>query len=289
MGDPDSPILTKCQVLAGANDRVIAGSASEGALRDDVETLQVCRLVGGVATVADQGELDEAAVRPLLEVVADGLVCARPGVHPSVDPEDETPRAAAPGWPPPHPSPPLPPPREYGAPRYAARLAPWLRGRSPPSSWQRWSWSGSSCCSPVTATTAEPTGVRSSGRPSPARPRRRLVDRAPAGTAAPYRCWDGSDAQTLRDCSRPTGEQGLPGSSRSWPSSGAGSRPQTGSGRGAAASSARRGSSDGSRVQLGYYQWESVRAGVAFYGAQDLTRADENGFHRMDRPRATAP
>ena len=34
----------------------------------------MCRLVGGVATVADQAELDEAAVRPLLEVVADGLV-----------------------------------------------------------------------------------------------------------------------------------------------------------------------------------------------------------------------
>ena len=50
------------------------GSASEGALRDGVDTIQVCRLVGGVATVADQGELDAAAVRPLLEVVADGLV-----------------------------------------------------------------------------------------------------------------------------------------------------------------------------------------------------------------------
>jgi hypothetical protein len=34
----------------------------------------VIRLVGGVATVADQSELDAAAVRPLLEVVVDGLV-----------------------------------------------------------------------------------------------------------------------------------------------------------------------------------------------------------------------
>ncbi len=34
----------------------------------------MCRLVGGVATVADQGDLDEAAVRPLLEVVADGML-----------------------------------------------------------------------------------------------------------------------------------------------------------------------------------------------------------------------
>jgi AcrR family transcriptional regulator len=74
MGDPDSPIRTKCQVLRGAHDRVIAALREQDALRDDVETLQVIRLVGGVATVADQSGLDEAAVRPLLEVVADGLV-----------------------------------------------------------------------------------------------------------------------------------------------------------------------------------------------------------------------
>ena len=74
MDDPDSPILTKCQVLRRANDRVVERLRDDGALKDGVETLQVCRLVGGVATVADQSGLDEAAVRPLLEVVADGLV-----------------------------------------------------------------------------------------------------------------------------------------------------------------------------------------------------------------------
>ena len=74
MGDPDSPILTKCQVLTRASDRVVERLREEGALKDGVETLQMCRLVGGVATVADQSGLDDAAVRPLLEVVADGLV-----------------------------------------------------------------------------------------------------------------------------------------------------------------------------------------------------------------------
>lgn len=74
MGDPDSPILTKCQVLRGAHDKVIDRLRSEGALREDVETLQVIRLVGGVATVADQSEMSAEAVKPLLEVVADGLV-----------------------------------------------------------------------------------------------------------------------------------------------------------------------------------------------------------------------
>ncbi|MBB3045282.1 TetR family transcriptional regulator [Nocardioides soli] len=74
MGDPDSPIITKCQVLAEANQRVIDRLRQGGALREDIETLQVCRLVGGIATVADQGDLDAPAVRPMLEVVADGLL-----------------------------------------------------------------------------------------------------------------------------------------------------------------------------------------------------------------------
>jgi AcrR family transcriptional regulator len=74
MGDPNSPIRTKCQVLTSANDRIIERLRDDGALRDGVDTVQVCRLVGGIATVADQGDLDTAAVRPLLEVVADGLL-----------------------------------------------------------------------------------------------------------------------------------------------------------------------------------------------------------------------
>ncbi len=74
MGDPDSPIRTKCQVLTDANAKVVERLRDEGALTDGVETLQVCRLIGGVATVADQSDLDETAVRPMLEVVADGLV-----------------------------------------------------------------------------------------------------------------------------------------------------------------------------------------------------------------------
>jgi AcrR family transcriptional regulator len=74
MNDPDSPIRNKCQVLRGAHDRVIAALREQDALREDVETLQVIRLVGGIATVADQSQLDDGAVLPLLEVVADGLV-----------------------------------------------------------------------------------------------------------------------------------------------------------------------------------------------------------------------
>ena len=74
MGNPESPITTKCQVLASANRRVIERLGEHGALREDVDVIQVCRLVGGVATVADQAELDADAVRPMLAVVADGLM-----------------------------------------------------------------------------------------------------------------------------------------------------------------------------------------------------------------------
>ncbi|GAA4756537.1 TetR/AcrR family transcriptional regulator [Nocardioides endophyticus] len=74
MGNPDSPIMTKCQVLSEANGRVIERLGEHNALRDDVDVIQVCRLVGGVATVADQAGLDADAVRPMLEVLADGLM-----------------------------------------------------------------------------------------------------------------------------------------------------------------------------------------------------------------------
>ena len=72
LGDPDSPILTKCQVLTSANGRVVEHLG--GSLRPGVDPIQMARLVGGVATVADQADLPSQAVRPLLEVVADGLL-----------------------------------------------------------------------------------------------------------------------------------------------------------------------------------------------------------------------
>jgi AcrR family transcriptional regulator len=74
MGDPASPIGHKCQVLASSMDRVLGELRDEDALKPGVEAVQACRLVGGVATVADQAELDADAVRPLLAVVADGLL-----------------------------------------------------------------------------------------------------------------------------------------------------------------------------------------------------------------------
>jgi AcrR family transcriptional regulator len=74
LGDEDSPIRTKCQVLTAANARIVARLSAEGALKPGVEPIQLGRLVGGVATIADQSELPPDAVRPLLEVLADGVL-----------------------------------------------------------------------------------------------------------------------------------------------------------------------------------------------------------------------
>jgi hypothetical protein len=74
MGDDTSPIRSKCEVLQAAGGRVLDELRAEGAVRDDVTPLQVARLVGGVATIADTSDLELATVRPMLEVIADGLL-----------------------------------------------------------------------------------------------------------------------------------------------------------------------------------------------------------------------
>ena len=74
MGNADSPLYGRYLVVAEANAMVLDRLVAEGVLRPGVNTLQVCRLVGGVAVVADQGELDATIVRPLLEIVVDGLL-----------------------------------------------------------------------------------------------------------------------------------------------------------------------------------------------------------------------
>jgi len=76
IGVEDSPIATKTRALVGQTQRVVEHLRAVGALRDDVDAVQMCRLVGGVAVVADQGDLDPDAVRSMLAVVADGLLRA---------------------------------------------------------------------------------------------------------------------------------------------------------------------------------------------------------------------
>lgn len=72
MGDPASPMLNKCQVLAAANQTVIEHLGDS--IRPGIDAIQLARLVGGVASTADAADLPEDSVRPLLEVLADGLL-----------------------------------------------------------------------------------------------------------------------------------------------------------------------------------------------------------------------
>ncbi|MFN2560488.1 MAG: TetR/AcrR family transcriptional regulator [Jatrophihabitans sp.] len=72
MEDETSPIQTKCQALRAANAQIIE-ELGDG-LRPGVDSLQFARLVGGIASVVDQGNLPAASVGPMLEVVVDGLL-----------------------------------------------------------------------------------------------------------------------------------------------------------------------------------------------------------------------
>ncbi|MBT2530928.1 TetR/AcrR family transcriptional regulator [Arthrobacter sp. ISL-48] len=72
LGDPGSPFAGKCRTYVNANQRLIDGLDS--ALRPGVEAMQISRLVGGLAAVADNSELPPESVAPMLAVVADGLL-----------------------------------------------------------------------------------------------------------------------------------------------------------------------------------------------------------------------
>ncbi|GGR58246.1 AcrR family transcriptional regulator [Nocardioides luteus] len=74
LGCQDSPLRTKCQAYADANERVLDAIAAGDALREDVDNLDVCRLLGGVATMADQASLEPEDVRPMLDVIANGVL-----------------------------------------------------------------------------------------------------------------------------------------------------------------------------------------------------------------------
>jgi AcrR family transcriptional regulator len=73
MDDPASPMYRKCRVMSDANRRVIDHLDEDGELRPGIDAANVMRLVSGVASVADTSHT-ELDVRPMLEVVVDGIV-----------------------------------------------------------------------------------------------------------------------------------------------------------------------------------------------------------------------
>ena len=72
MDDPASPIYKKCQVLVGANAKVL--DSVRDALRPGVESREVMRLVSGVASVAESTGLSPDQATPMLAIVLDGIL-----------------------------------------------------------------------------------------------------------------------------------------------------------------------------------------------------------------------
>jgi len=198
-----------------------------------------------------------------------------------VDPEE--PAGRAPAWPPSHPSPPPPPPREYGSP-----------GTEPPD--RRWLWgvlggavaitlfaggglwlvTGSADDQPTEA--AAPSTTAAVSPSESAAPEPSPVAEASTPPPSQVRCWDASTAPTVEQCSMPEGAAGL-----AWvfpQLSGQQCRPPK-QGRSGAVVQVLCSATlpDGTTVKLGYYQWSSVDAGLAYYDAQGLNRNDVNGFH----------
>lgn len=187
-----------------------------------------------------------------------------------MEPQQST---GAPVWPPPHPSPPPPPPREYRAPD------------SPPDRTWVWLVLGGAVVLVLTvlvgATLLGAAG--SDGRdladvppPAPA-PTDAATSPAASADGAPIRCWDGSGEEALDDCSLPSGEAGLAWVFPHLSEQRCGSPTRSGPGVVLRILCTTR-LADGSRIQLGYYQWESVEAGADFYDAQGLDAAEAGGF-----------
>jgi AcrR family transcriptional regulator len=73
---PDSDVLTLCRTtLARAGNELIERAQSEGAVRPDVEFLDVARIVGQIAVTPN---IDAAAKQRMLGIVLDGLRATSP-------------------------------------------------------------------------------------------------------------------------------------------------------------------------------------------------------------------
>ena len=179
------------------------------------------------------------------------------------------PAAVGGGWPPPHPSPPLPPPREYGAPGTPPRRAPYVVGAAVLA------------VVVVVALLVVLLGGDDGDAADRAAddPTTSAATESASETPAPaFTCWDGTGAAALEECSLPEGAAGLAWVFPQLSLSRCGEPTRTGPGVEVRILCTAR-FSDGSRIQLGYYQWQSVEAGVDFYEEQGLDPADAEGFH----------
>ncbi len=73
LGTTGSLTAEKAHGLVAANDTVLEHLRRSGQLREGVDSVQVCRLIGGVAASADQAHLDPNTTRELLDIIINGL------------------------------------------------------------------------------------------------------------------------------------------------------------------------------------------------------------------------
>ncbi len=115
--------------------------------------------------------------------------------------------------------------------------------------------------------TAPPTASTSTG------PAASTTPAAPA----PFQCWDGAAAQTLKDCSRPAGVEGLRWIFPAMAGEKCG-KPDTSGEKGLELRVlCLHRLADGTRIGVGYFQWASVQAGVDFYDGQGLEASNVPG------------
>jgi AcrR family transcriptional regulator len=77
LGDSTSTLASKWQALVVANTTVLRHLEAQRAIRAGADSIQICRLVGGVGSVADSGDLSRTDTRKLLGLVADALLVHR--------------------------------------------------------------------------------------------------------------------------------------------------------------------------------------------------------------------
>jgi AcrR family transcriptional regulator len=77
-GDEASPLRTAHAAVIEANKRVFDRARDTGVVAGPVDSIEISRLVTGVAMIAEQAHLDQADVRSMLAIVLNGLAQARP-------------------------------------------------------------------------------------------------------------------------------------------------------------------------------------------------------------------
>ncbi len=125
---------------------------------------------------------------------------------------------------------------------------------------------------------AQADGRSAADEPPPSAPPSDVAT-SPVATddGAPIRCWDGSGEEALDDCSLPDGQAGLSWAFPHMAEQRCGRPGRSGPGVVLRVICTAR-LSDGSRIQIGYYQWESVEAARSFYDDQGLEPAEGGGF-----------